>query len=203
MSRKRSRAQTEQRFQDSVLSLVAESGCAQLGVNAVAHRTGSDKVLIYRYFGGIDGLLRAVATNRNWLPTVDELLNKVAGEPEKVLNGLFELIVHHIESDPATHQISLWRHAVDNPLTDKYNANWQKLWRELPDKISSHLNDENRQLWTDACNLTSLLIQSELAGESIDMDCLKSLTEKLQSSFETSNSEPIEDVEDILPTNLL
>lgn len=43
-------------------------GVSGAGVNAVAHAAGVDKVLIYRYFGGGEGLLSALAAERAPLP---------------------------------------------------------------------------------------------------------------------------------------
>lgn len=55
----RDRAQTEQRLIDAVGQLIAEQGIDQVGINRVAKRAGVNKILIYRYFGGLDGLMQA------------------------------------------------------------------------------------------------------------------------------------------------
>lgn len=41
-----------------------------MGINAIAARAGIDKVLIYRYFGGFDGLLESLAAEREIWPDV-------------------------------------------------------------------------------------------------------------------------------------
>ena len=55
------RLRTEQRLVSAVGELLRESGVAALGVNAVAERAGVEKVLVYRYYGGLDGLMEAYA----------------------------------------------------------------------------------------------------------------------------------------------
>ena len=60
MKRKeRDREATERRLLEAVGELVCESGFEQIGINALAARAGVSKVLVYRYFGSVDGLLAA------------------------------------------------------------------------------------------------------------------------------------------------
>src|SRR5512137_2267848 len=55
--RGRDREATERRILDAAGRLLARDGFSGLGINAVAREAGVDKVLIYRYFGGIEALL--------------------------------------------------------------------------------------------------------------------------------------------------
>lgn len=202
MARKRSRSKTEQRFQDAVLELVAESGCAQLGVNLVAQRAGSDKVLIYRYFGDLEGLLQRVAESRSWLPSADELCAAVVNATD-MLTELDRLIRNHIRKDAATHKLALWRHVVQNPLTERYTAEWKTLWRELSNKLSQGLDYEARGKWSNACALLALCIQADLAGEAIDPKSLDALSAQLETPQIEEGSKSNYVDQDILPTNLL
>lgn len=54
---KRNRAKTTQRIIDAFEEVLAERGIQAIGVNRVAERAGVSKVLIYRYFGGLEGLI--------------------------------------------------------------------------------------------------------------------------------------------------
>ena len=54
------REETTERILTAALDLLADEGFAALGVNSLARRSGADKQLIYRYFGGIDGVLAAL-----------------------------------------------------------------------------------------------------------------------------------------------
>ena len=56
--RRRDRAATEERILTAVGEVLARDGFAAIGVNAIAKQAGVDKVLIYRYFGGLPELLR-------------------------------------------------------------------------------------------------------------------------------------------------
>jgi AcrR family transcriptional regulator len=53
----RDRSATRQRILAAVGKVLARDGFSGLGINAVAREAGVDKVLLYRYFGGIEGLL--------------------------------------------------------------------------------------------------------------------------------------------------
>ncbi|QJW90453.1 TetR/AcrR family transcriptional regulator [Spirosoma taeanense] len=55
----RDRPQTEQRLISAVGQIITEEGFDQLGINRIASRAGVNKILIYRYFGGLEGLLKA------------------------------------------------------------------------------------------------------------------------------------------------
>jgi len=54
------RAATERVIFAAAKSLLAEEGFQGFGINAVARRAGCDKQLIYRYFGGLEGLVSAI-----------------------------------------------------------------------------------------------------------------------------------------------
>lgn len=58
--------ETEKKLIDAVSAIIETEGFAKLGVNNIAKRTGCDKVLLYRYFGGLDGLLGAWARHNDF-----------------------------------------------------------------------------------------------------------------------------------------
>lgn len=182
MPLKRSRPNTETKFKDAVLDLVAESGCGALGINAVAHKAGADKVLIYRYFGNLDGLLTAVADQQVWLPTIDELANSIqssCNDLTECLSKLFEHIVDHIRSKSATHQLLRWRKAACNPLTNHFSQAWHTLWNELHERITTGLDKASQTAWKHACALLALLIEAELNEDPVDLNCIQVLASDL------------------------
>lgn len=63
----RNRQQTEARIRAAALHLLRQSGFENWGVNSIARQAGADKVLIYRYFGSLDGLLeQLIAATPFW-----------------------------------------------------------------------------------------------------------------------------------------
>ncbi len=57
----RNRGDTEKKIVQAAINLLAEEGFAALGVNKIAAAAGVDKQLIYRYFGGTEGLIEHIA----------------------------------------------------------------------------------------------------------------------------------------------
>jgi AcrR family transcriptional regulator len=58
--RARNRDETRAAILAAAQALLADEGFSGFGVNALARRSGFDKQLIYRYFGGLDGLVDAL-----------------------------------------------------------------------------------------------------------------------------------------------
>ncbi|MEQ1755189.1 MAG: TetR/AcrR family transcriptional regulator [Micropepsaceae bacterium] len=56
----RDRGGRERALVEAAKQVLAEDGFQGFGVNAVARRAGCDKQLIYRYFGGVEGLVGAI-----------------------------------------------------------------------------------------------------------------------------------------------
>ncbi|GAB3708782.1 TetR/AcrR family transcriptional regulator [Spirosoma flavus] len=54
---RRNRVKTTQRIVEALEEVIAERGLEGVGVNRVAEKANVSKVLIYRYFGGMEGLL--------------------------------------------------------------------------------------------------------------------------------------------------
>ncbi len=75
--RSRDREATTERILAAVGEVLARDGFAAVGVNAIAKQAGVDKVLIYRYFGGLPELLDAWGKSGHFWPGIDEL---VAGD---------------------------------------------------------------------------------------------------------------------------
>jgi hypothetical protein len=69
----RNRKATREKFIKAVGSILSKNGFAGIGINAVAREAGVDKVLIYRYFGGLPQLISAFGCEGNFWPSVEEL----------------------------------------------------------------------------------------------------------------------------------
>lgn len=72
----RDRAATEERILAAVGEVLARDGFAAIGVNTIAREAGVDKVLIYRYFGGLPELLQAWGHSGRFWPRVQDLLGE-------------------------------------------------------------------------------------------------------------------------------
>ncbi len=70
----RNREHTRARILAAVGDVLARDGFGGIGVNAIAKQAGVDKVLIYRYFGGLPELLKTWGESGRFWPGIKELL---------------------------------------------------------------------------------------------------------------------------------
>jgi AcrR family transcriptional regulator len=118
----RSREETEQRLVQAVEDILRDEGFAALGVNAVAARAGVDKVLIYRYFDGLPGLLRRFAESGAFWPSLDEVLGpdrELLCEPDPARLGarLLSAYGRALRARPVTLELLAWECSQRNELT--------------------------------------------------------------------------------------
>ena len=117
------REQTRARILQAVGRLLAQSGFRELGVNSIAREAGVDKVLIYRYFGGLAELLKAFAEDSDFWPGLPELVRE-AGEPPagrseaERAKFLLRAFGRSLRKQPLTQEIMRWELLERNELTD-------------------------------------------------------------------------------------
>jgi AcrR family transcriptional regulator len=135
----RDRAATEARLLAAVGTVLARDGFGAVGVNAVAREAGVDKVLIYRYFGGLAELLAAWGRSSQFWPRVDELL----GEDAEVFLALpvaeryarfFEHFIDGLRERPLTLEILAAEVAERNELTAILETE-REAWGEQASRI--------------------------------------------------------------------
>lgn len=118
----RDREATRARLIEAVGSLLAREGFKGLGVNAVAREAAVDKVLIYRYFGGLPELIVAFGRDGNFWPSIKEL---AGGDVEaysrlpvtEQLSQLSRNFMNAIRTRPITQEILAWEMVERNELT--------------------------------------------------------------------------------------
>ncbi len=123
-SRPRDRAATRARILRATGELLAAQGFAALGVNAIARRARVDKVLIYRYFGGMEALLAAYAEEGEFWWSVDDLLGVDLPPPERdgAAAWLALALRRHVgwlRTHPLTMEILSWEMVEPNRVTER------------------------------------------------------------------------------------
>lgn len=118
----RDRGATEQRILAAVGTVLARDGFAAVGINAIAREAGVDKVLIYRYFGGLPELLQAWGASGRFWPTIDELLGDdpaaLLAQPEgERWARFFEHFIDGLRARPLTIEILAAEVLERNALT--------------------------------------------------------------------------------------
>ena len=85
--------ETEKRLLEAVSKIIEEEGFTQIGINRIAKKAQCDKVLIYRYFGGFDGLLAAWAKQYDFYSFA---YSEFAGQIAQVTNANLKDIIKTI-----------------------------------------------------------------------------------------------------------
>jgi AcrR family transcriptional regulator len=144
----RSRLQTEQKILNAVETLLLEKGYPAVGVNAIARQAGCDKVLIYRYFGGFDGLLLAFAKTTQLWWEVDEVMSETAeafaSQPLHIyLQTLLKRHASCLQAMPITLEIMAWEMSEQNSLTIALARTRAERGMALIKKIRTHYSQPN------------------------------------------------------------
>jgi AcrR family transcriptional regulator len=111
--------ETRARILDALSRILLRDGLAGVGVNALAREAGCDKVLIYRYFGDLDGVYRAFASSREFWWTVEDLTHDI--EPSRISGpAAMKLFLRRhteaIRSRPVTQAVLAEEAATRTPL---------------------------------------------------------------------------------------
>ena len=144
----KSRLQTEQKILNAVEALLLEQGYSAVGINSIARRAGCDKVLIYRYFDGLDGLLLAFAETTELWWTLDEILSESSDDISRL--ALHELLQRLLKKHataliarPLTLEVMAWEMSEQNNLTIKLARTRAERGIELVKKIRSYYAQPN------------------------------------------------------------
>jgi len=114
----RSRTATEARLIDAAGAVLMHQGFQGFGVNAIARAAGCDKQLIYRYFGGLEGLVTALAA-REGAALSAALEAHAPASPASEYAGLIEqLVLAYLDvltASRAAQALVLWELSAPSP----------------------------------------------------------------------------------------
>lgn len=123
-AKSRDRARTAGVILAAAREQLAEAGFQDFGVNTVARRAGCDKQLIYRYFGGLEGLVDAIGLElANW---VDDSIPPDPGHPPTDYCGLMQQMIlaflTAFRANKLVQKIAAWELAEPSPLAARLSA---------------------------------------------------------------------------------
>lgn len=112
------RAATEKIIFNAAKALLAEEGFQGFGINAIARRAGCDKQLIYRYFGGLEGLVDAIGEDLgSWVK--DRIPEDTGGMFLLTYGDLMEKLALYfmdaLREDPLVCKIVAWEVSDSSP----------------------------------------------------------------------------------------
>lgn len=121
VSRRKDKEGTKATIVTAAKEVLAKTGFGGFGVNAVAREAGCDKQLIYRYFGGLEGLVEAIGT---------ELASELKAElgrfaenasPQsyaELIALMVKGLIHILRNSPIMRQINAWEVAAPSPMVE-------------------------------------------------------------------------------------
>lgn len=146
----RNRALTEAKLRRAVEDLLVEGGFSALTPSAVGKRAGVDKMLIYRYFGDLPGLIRAIAYAEDFFPTFEVICGG------RTVAELMALPVHQraalvisnnaraLLGRPVVLELMVWELVERNELTAIMEEARETLGLRLLGELFSDVSDEKR-----------------------------------------------------------
>ena len=163
----RNRDATEARLIQAVGSVLARDGFAKIGVNTIAREANVDKVLIYRYFDGLSGLLTAWAQSGAFWPPVKEL---IAASPANLMELPFAeryalFFVHFIDSlrsRPLTIEILAGEITHRNALTEILEAQREQCGEEVSRTLAMAADYQQHPELIPLTNLLNAVVQNLL-----------------------------------------
>jgi AcrR family transcriptional regulator len=168
------RAKTEAKLLAALDEHLRADGFDGLGVNAIARRAGVSKVLIYRYFGGLDGLYAAFAESHQLWPSVDDLLGP---EPERLRelewrDAFIEILKQYaraLRERPLSVELLAWECVSRNELTLAFESVRERRAHELYARLDALGVRPPRDMRIASIVFSSALHYLVIRGRSIRM----------------------------------
>jgi len=99
---------TRARLVEAAAAILAQTGIEGLGVNALAQAAGVDKVLIYRYFGGMDGVFDALGGKIDlWIGEALAQTQPPGGSYSEAMTVLLIAYLRALRGNPALRSLLL------------------------------------------------------------------------------------------------
>ena len=131
----RDRETTERRLLDSIGQMITESGFEKIGINAVASQSGVSKILIYRYFGSVEGLMAAYIRQHDfWINFPQELPDR--SQLPTFLKNMFKEQIEQLRSNPTLKRLYRWELSSDNAIVMTLREQREKAGMQRLTKIS-------------------------------------------------------------------
>lgn len=155
---RKNKEHTKRRILRTVERLLVDEGFSALGINRIATDAGVAKVLIYRYFGDLEGLLNEFVTSEDFWPTREEIIDLPLDDffamdlRERIKRVMFNFI-NGLGKRPQTMAILAWEMSGNPALTRVM----EDALGQFSDQISETLSQDERTIHPQLQAMLSVL----------------------------------------------
>ena len=155
----RNKEQSKQKLIDAVGQIILRDGFKGIGINAIAKEAKLDKVLIYRYFDGIDGLLKEFAKQKDFYINIsnfiqDEIENAKTNEVKDLIIKVLINQLRELYKNKELQEFMLWEMIERNELTIAIAKEREEKGYELSKKLKEKMDLKN----SDSDAIIALLV---------------------------------------------
>ncbi len=142
---------TEKRLLEAVSKIIEEEGFTKIGINRIARQAQCDKVLIYRYFGGLDGLLVAWAKQYDFYSfAYSEFISQIEQAETSNLGEIIKAVLlkqlEYLKDNQLMQELYVWELSGNSSfraIQIEREKNGYKLQLELEKRLGGSCRDCN------------------------------------------------------------
>lgn len=114
----KSREQTESKILEAVASIVESDGFEKLGINTIALKANVSKMLIYRYFGGLEELVARFIMQKDYWANTDTLILNHHSVGDSI-KSMFRNQIEQLRNDVTLRRLCRWELSCHNASIDR------------------------------------------------------------------------------------
>ncbi|MDP4185000.1 MAG: TetR/AcrR family transcriptional regulator, partial [Bacteroidota bacterium] len=115
----RNREATIKKLIEATGKIITREGFTALGINNIAAEAGVSKVLIYRYFGDLNGLIKEYAISKDyWLTEGFNLLEQTNPPLLEFFQTAIVGQVRYLRNNPDLQEMMRWELSEKNEVTE-------------------------------------------------------------------------------------
>jgi putative transcription regulator, tetR family len=114
----KSREQTESKILEAVASIVESDGFEKLGINTIALKANVSKMLIYRYFGGLEELVARFIMQKDYWANTDTLILNPHSVGDSI-KSMFRNQIEQLRNDVTLRRLCRWELSCHNACIDR------------------------------------------------------------------------------------
>jgi len=209
----RDKEQSKRKLINAVAEVFKNEGYTGLGVNKIARLAGTDKKLIYRYFGSFERLVEAYVVETDyWMRFVDQLnelkVPENMAEMKRLLGYVLKNQFLYFYEDKEMQQLIFWELAAKSDLMRSIHQTREVRGQQLLEMTDRYLEKEKVNFRSIAALLVGgidyMILHTRNNGSmfsDIDLskpdgrhDILNAIDVILEMTFRRSNGSPVEDI---------